>query len=113
MIGLNRQRKGFFVITFLYFLHNIMPDLYDAVNFIYMMRIWHSLVNLYFAVSVCSLFLVREVSCPSVKFTSSHSSLNVQFSHKPPCMLQPYTATCHCLGIVFCIVFYVVIFCVV
>ena len=90
-----------------------MHKVYDALDFIYKMHICYSPVNLYYAVSVCSVFLVMEHSCPLMNFTSIHGSLNIQFSHKLPCMLQPYTATCHWSGVVFCIAFSVVIFCVV
>ena len=64
MTGLDRQRNGFFVIIFLYFVHNIMHVVYDAVDFIYMMHICYNPVNLYYVVSVCTVFLVREHSCP-------------------------------------------------
>jgi len=87
-----------------------MYEVCDAVHFIHMMHICYSPVNLNYAVSVCSVFLMRELS---INLTSSHGSLNVQFSHKPLCMLQPYTATCHWSGIVFCTVFSIVSFCVV
>jgi hypothetical protein len=105
--------KDFCVITVLYFLHNVMHEVYDAVGFICKIHICYSPVSLYYAVSVCSVFLVRELSCPLMNLTSSHGSPNLQFSHKLPCMLQPYTATCYWSGTVFCIVFSVVIFCVV
>ena len=48
----------------------------------------HSPVNLYYAVHVCSLFLMRELSCPLMNVTSSHGSLNPQFSYKPPCLFD-------------------------
>jgi hypothetical protein len=110
MTGLDRQRNGLFVNFFLYFVHNITHEVYGAVDFIYMMHICYSPGNLYNAVSVCTVCLVREHSCPLMNLTSSHCSLNLQFSHKPPCILQPYTATCRWSGIVFCNVFSVVIF---
>jgi hypothetical protein len=90
-----------------------MHKVYDAFDFVYMMHICYSPVNLYYTVSLCSVFLVRELSRPLLNLTSSHGSLNLQFSDKLPCMLQPYTATCHWSSTVFCIVFSVVIFCVV
>ena len=70
-----------------------MHKVYDAVDFIYKMHICYSPVNLYYAVSVCSVFLMRKLSCSSMNLTCSHGSLNLQFSHKLPCTLQHYTVT--------------------
>jgi hypothetical protein len=113
-LGLTGKGKDFLLLLFYTSCTTLcMKSVYDAVDFIHIMQICHSPVNLYYAVSVCSVFLVRELSCPSMNLTSSHGSLNLQFSHKPPYMLQPYTSTCHWSGIVSCILFSVVIFCMV